>query len=121
MSLITAFNKILFDFMDELICKFPNDEQLSYYKNMILLLKKTNPKQVVLYYKQYIEQYNEYIFNRNELFFLDNDYGEKSGGNEWSLLEGMRIKVLWKDMSDISKNACWEYFNLLSKIALKIN
>jgi len=121
MSLISAFNKNLFDFVDELTEKFPEDENLPYYKNMLLLLKKTNPKQIVLYYKQYIEPYNQYIFSKDESFFLNNDYGEDKGGNQWSLLEGMRMKVLWKEMSDISKNACWEYFNLLSKIALKVN
>lgn len=120
MTIIKAFNKTILKFIEELELKYSEDTDISVYKNSIILLDKTNAKLVPYYYKKYVYIYKEYIDNKNEQFFLDNDFQEETGGSEWCLVKGMRLKNYWKDLSDTSKDVVWEYFNTLNKLVENI-
>ena len=120
MSIIKAFNKTLIRFIDELENKYPQDNDISVYKNSVILLDKTNPKLISNYYKIYVYIYKDYIDNKNEQFFLDNDFEEQTGGSEWCFVRGMRIKKYWKDLSEKSKDVVWEYFSTLNKLCENI-
>jgi hypothetical protein len=121
MTIVKAFNKTLIKFIEELEEKFPQEEDISVYKNSIILLDKTNAKLVSYYYKLYVYIYKPYIDNKDENFFLQNDFSEQTGGSEWCLVRGMRLKNYWKDLSDKSKDVVWEYFSTLNKLAENIN
>ena len=120
MTIIKAFNKTLLKFIEELELKYPQETDISVYKNSIILLDKTNAKLVPYYYKIYVYIYKEYIDQKNEQFFLDNDFQEHTGGSEWCLVRGMRLKNYWKDLSDTSKDVVWEYFTTLNKLVENI-
>ena len=119
-TIIKAFNKTLINFINELENKYPHESDISTYKNSVIFLDKTNPKLVVDYYKQYVYIYKNYIDNKNEDFFLDNDFKEHTGGSEWCFVRGMRLKEYWKDLSDKSKDAVWEYFQVLNKLCSNV-
>ena len=120
MSIIKAFNKILLNFIEELENKYPEETDISIYKNSVILLDKTNPKLISNYYKIYVYIYKDYIDEKNESFFLNNDFNEETGGSEWCFVRGMRLKKYWKDLSDKSKDAVWEYFLTLNKLVENI-
>ena len=120
MSIIKAFNKILLNFIKELENKYPEETDISIYKNSVILLDKTNPKLISNYYKIYVYIYKDYIDEKNESFFLNNDFNEETGGSEWCFVRGMRLKKYWKDLSDKSKDAVWEYFLTLNKLVENI-
>jgi len=120
MSIIKAFNKILLNFIEELENKYPEETDISIYKNSVILLDKTNPKLIPNYYKIYVYIYKDYIDKKNESFFLNNDFNEETGGSEWCFVRGMRLKKYWKDLSDKSKDAVWEYFLTLNKLVENI-
>ncbi len=119
-TIIKAFNKTLLKFIEELELKYPQETDISVYKNSIILLDKTNPKLVPYYYKMYVYIYKDYIDQKNEQFFLDNNFEEHTGGSEWCLVRGMRLKNYWKDLSDTSKDVVWEYFTTLNKLVENI-
>jgi hypothetical protein len=121
MTIVKAFNKTLIKFIEELEDKFPQEEDISVYKNSIILLDKTNAKLVSYYYKLYVYIYKSYIDNKDENFFIQNDFNDQTGGSEWCLVRGMRFKNYWKDLSDKSKDVVWEYFSTLNKLAENIN
>ena len=120
MTIIKAFNKTLLKFIEEFELKYPEETDITVYKNSIILLDKTNPKLVPYYYKIYVYIYKQYIDDKNEDFFLDNDFKEETGGSEWCLVRGMRLKNYWKDLSDKSKDVVWEYFSTLNKLVENI-
>ena len=120
MTIIKAFNKTLLKFIEELELKYPEETDITVYKNSIILLDKTNPKLVPYYYKIYVYIYKQYIDDKNEDFFLDNDFKEETGGSEWCLVRGMRLKNYLKDLSDKSKDVVWEYFSTLNKLVENI-
>jgi len=119
-TIIKAFNKTLLKFIEELEVKYPEETDISVYKNSILLLDKTNAKLVPYYYKIYVYIYKQYIDDKNENFFLDNDFKEQTGGSEWCFVRAMRLKNYWKDLSDKSKDVVWEYFSTLNKLVENI-
>ena len=120
MTIIKAFNKTILKFIEELELKYPQETDITVYKNSIILLDKTNPKLVPYYYRIYVYIYKQYIDDKNENFFLDNDFKEETGGSEWCLVRGMRLKNYWKDLSDKSKDVVWEYFSTLNKLVENI-
>ena len=120
MTIIKAFNKTLLKFIDELEIKYPEETDISIYRNSILLLDKTNAKLVPHYYKIYVYIYKDYIDQKNEKFFLDNDFEEETGGSEWCLVRAMKLKDYWNELSDKSKQAIWDYFSTLNKLCENI-
>ena len=47
MSLLTAFNTQIINFLDEMIKIYPNDLDFLTFKNAITLFKKTNPRKIL--------------------------------------------------------------------------
>ena len=75
-SLYIAFDKQLTEFNDQLIARFPNDNQdFKVFKNGIRLLKTTSSDGTIhRLFKKHIEEYRNNIESRNEQFFMENDF-----------------------------------------------
>ena len=53
-TLLTAFNTQLSTFIDELTVLCPEDNDFKVFKNAFLLLKKSNPRQISIFFSKYI-------------------------------------------------------------------
>ena len=120
MSLLTAFCNQSINFATELENLFPEENDIKAYKNNLLFLKKTNPRSMVKYFKEYTNPYISYIQSRDERFFLGLSYDESMGGDKYSMTKAIEFKKLWKEMSPQSKKACWEYFEALLLLSNKL-
>jgi len=120
MSLLTAFCNQSINFVTELENLFPEENDIKTYKNNLLFLKKTNPRSMVNYFKQYINPYIQYIELRDERFFLGLPYDESMGGDKYSMMKAIEFKKLWGNMSEQSKIACWQYFEILLALSNKL-
>ena len=49
-TILTAFNTQLATFIDELILLCPEDNDFKVFKNAFLLLKRTNPRQISIFF-----------------------------------------------------------------------
>ena len=113
------------NFINELRELYPKDLDIAFAKNTIFLLKKTNPKKLLIYFKEYIYQFKEQIMNKDENFFLKRDYNNIKNvevrGIENSFNSIMNLKRYWVSMSENTKNNIWLYLQVLIKLSDKIS
>ena len=75
---LTAFNNIIFKFIDDLIETFPEENDFKVYKRTLTLLKTANAKTMCTLFKNYSYIYREKILSNDESFFLQTEYKEKA-------------------------------------------
>lgn len=121
MSILTAFNNIIIDFVDDCISVFPSDPEFKTYKNALLLLKKYNPKKIVDTFKEYVSLYREQLVSKDEQFFLNNSFKEVEKYNNEEIFNVInRIKTYWKDLTSENKQKIWKYIEVLIQLSDKI-
>jgi len=124
MSILTAFNTQIINFLDETINLYPNDLDFSTFKNAILLLKKTNPRKIYELFNLYIDSYRGKIMNRDETFFISEckyqeftNYQEYYKNNSIDISHVIdKLKLYWTDLSDNNKDKIWKYLEILIKL-----
>lgn len=122
---LTAFNNIIFEFVDDLIATFPEENDFKVYKRTLSLLKSANAKKMCLIFKNYSYEYRDKIINKDETFFLKNSYDNiKEGyGNDDQTVEGIieKLKNYWNELSNENKETIWQYLNTMIKLSDFIN
>ena len=123
MSVLNAFTSQMESFSKEICDLYPNDADLRLGHNMIILLKKTNPRKLLQFYDNYVLDYRDQIDNKNEDFFIDHDFSDVADKNRnekmtFNLVN--KIKEYWKDLSDSNKETTWKYFQVLNKLSDKL-
>jgi len=116
----SGFNKIIDQFIDNLIQLLPNNNDLKVFKSKFHQLRFAQPivaKQILKTFAIKLIKYKEHILSKNEKFFtedlkIDNNY----------LAEAIKIKDLWKNnLKDNNKKIIWKYFFIMLKMASKMN
>jgi len=112
MSRYSAFNSLMFEFIDELIETFPEEKELKVFKNAALSLKKANHKKLVETFMAEVSQYSDQIMNKDENFILNTN-------NEF--LKKINLCKWWTDdLSSNTKDAIWQYMNTLIMLGTTI-
>ena len=121
-TLLTAFNTQLSTFIDELILLCPEDNDFKLFKNAFLLLKRTNPRQISVFFTKYIyiSDFKKKIVEKDETFFLDNSYEtvthDIDSSQENILMTINKLKNYWKDLTETNKENIWKYLSNLIKL-----
>lgn len=119
-TILTAFNTQLATFIDELILLCPEDNDFKVFKNAFILLKRTNPRQISIFFTKYISDFKKKILEKDETFFLDNNYENVTqdidSSQENILMTINKIKNYWKDLSETNKENIWKYLSNLIKL-----
>jgi hypothetical protein len=122
--LLKAFNKHLFEFIDETIKVFPNNKDLIKSREYLDTLKKGNPTIIIKIWNQKVNTlYKKEIDDGNIEYFLNKDYREDLGENQvgkdiLNVFENSFRKPM-KDLDENSKQAFLKYFQLLSNLSEK--
>jgi len=118
MSVLSAFNSVIMNLLDDCILIFKDDKDFKIYKRGLGVVVKYNPKQVHTVFKEYLDQYRPYIDTKNEKFFLENNFDEvKKYNNEEIFTVINKIKSYWSTLDDHNKNKVWDYFSLLAQLS----
>ena len=121
MSVLSAFNNIILNFLDDCILIFKDDNDFKIYKRGLEVVIKYNPRKIYTFFKEYLEIYRPYIEQKNEAFFLQNNFEEvKKYNNEEIFTVIHKIKTCWIKLDDINKEKVWDYFKILAKLSDKI-
>jgi hypothetical protein len=76
-SLLRAFNTHFFDFIEDLLGIFPNNNDLVLAKSSFDTIKKANPTAIIKSWIKFVYlPYKEVIDNGDISFFFDKDYSE---------------------------------------------
>ena len=124
MSYLSAFTNQLEAFSSELSVMFPEDVDLKMALNMIKLVKKANPRKLLVVFDKFTTDYKTDIMARDENFFIKHDFNEladKTGKSDYTYSLVTQLKSHWTEMSQESKDATWQYFIVLFKLSEKVN
>jgi hypothetical protein len=73
--IVKGFNKHFEEFIEDVQSIFPEDDEVITMKNLIFMLKKTNPRLIMEGWNMYISTpYKEPIDNGDISFFINKDY-----------------------------------------------
>lgn len=112
MSSTQSFNEMLLQFVDELILTFPEETQLQRYKSALESLIKANAKKPMEMCASALGPHAQKIYVRDGTFFDDCPV----------LFDRIEIKRLWqKDISDNTRDAIWQYLNVLLSLATTVS
>ena len=122
--LLKAFNKHLFEFIDDIITIFPEKKEISTSKDYLETLKTANPTILIKIWFTYIyEPYKTEIGNGDINFFLEKDYSQDISkiANSEKILEVIdsSLRVPLTQMNNENKAKCIKYVQLLSTISDK--
>lgn len=124
-SILRAFNTHLFDFMDDLIGIFPNNNDLVLAKSSFDTIKKANPTAIIKAWLKFVyHPYKDVIDNGDISFFFDKDYSDDlstvSNANKiLNIIDTLRSPI--KEMGDTNKEHTIKYIQNLSKLSMMYN
>ena len=124
-SVITkAFNKQFFDFLEDIICVFPDNNEIQVAKSYFITIKKANPTCLIKVWYEYVyKPYSTEIDQGDIMFFLTKDYSSDVHLNKDYVLkvidESLRKPLL--SMDETNKAQCAKYVKILTDLCKRYN
>lgn len=122
---LTAFNNHFSEFIDDILSIFPDNRDVLNAKNSLVLLRKSNPKIIVKFWRNYIvRNYQAQIEAGDCDFFLKKDYrldieSTSSGAAADGIVEAIeRFRTPLATLPADELQKCVKYIQNLSKISL---
>ena len=119
--LMKAFNTHFFDFMNDIIRVFPENENIIVAKKSFEMVKRANPTSIIkVWYSHIYLKYADVIDAGNVDFFFDKDYSEDLAtmANSKEIMKIIdNIREPLRNTSDVNKEHSVEYIKNLTKIA----
>ena len=124
-SILRAFNTHFFDFIEDLLGIFPNNNDLVLAKSSFDTIKKANPTAIIKSWVKFVYiPYKDVIDNGDISFFFDKDYSDDlsavSNANKiLNIIDTLRTPI--KEMGDTNKEHTIKYIQNLSKLSMMYN
>jgi len=121
-TLMQAFNKHLFDFLDDIIAIFPDNSDIAVTKTTFTTIKKANPTVIMkAWYKFVYAPYKEVIDAGDINFFFEKDYGNDlanvaNAGEIMNVIDKLRQPI--KNMNEQNKEHSMKYIQNLSQLSM---
>ena len=112
-SYVKIFNQLMDEFFRELIESFPEETKIKVHYHLFQTLCSTNIKKPCVDFMTGSVPYLEKICMKDEDFFTSDDKPQ--------LLTSMNIQNIWTpDLSEVTKNAIWNYIKSFFTIGINI-
>jgi|JI10StandDraft_1071094.scaffolds.fasta_scaffold02467_4 hypothetical protein len=129
MSLLSGFNNLLDQFLDELVLTFPELKDLRTIQTLVSLLRKMNARLVLDNFISVAGRYREKILAKDATFFENlsnwkNDpyFQTEYAQNSEEIFQRLVVfKDVWVDLTDNNKQTIWTYFRQLLIIGARAN
>ena len=121
-TLMRAFNKHFFEFLDDIITIFPENKDIVIAKTSFDTIKRANPSAILKAWFTYVySPYKDVIDNGNITFFFEKDYrgdlANLSNSNDiMKMIDKIREPI--RSMSDTNKEHSMKYIQNLSKLSM---
>ncbi len=114
-NLIKAFNKLVFQFNDDLIAVFPQESDFKLSKHTFELLDKVNYKKIFELVGPHLLMHKSYIEVRDENFFITTDASQYVETEDLIIIK--KLRDYWKqDMTPENKEKVWSYLTNALKL-----
>jgi len=122
MSILTAFNDHFTEFINDIHCVFPDNNDILFAKNSFAAIRKANPKIIIKVWNTYIaKKYQSEIESGNIDFFISKDYAQDlvNSNNSNKIMESIdRLRNPIKSMNPEDQAKTMKYIQNLSKLAV---
>jgi hypothetical protein len=120
-NILTAFNDHFIEFVSDIQNVFPDDSDILTTKNMLVAIRRANPKMIVKIWNSFIvSKYKDEIEAGNIDFFINKDYSQdvSSASNSDKIMEAIdRLRDPIKKMSLEDQAKTMKYIQNLTKLA----
>jgi hypothetical protein len=123
MTILKAFNNHFMEFVDDVQTIFPNDKDIKKAKTAIGMLKRANPKMIIMIWKQHITApYKQQIEDGDLSFFLNKDYSDDVNstnlGESSEILSAIdRLREPIRNMGEDNQQKSMKYIQNLTKLS----
>ena len=119
-QVIKAFNDHFVEFLEDIQRVFPDDADIATVKNILIAMRKANPKLIILTFKECVSGVYHKEIDRGDLeFFINKDYGKDMGEGSISNAVLKKIDCLRdpvKQMNDDDQKKAIKYIQNLTKL-----
>ena len=123
-NLVTVFNDHFAEFVNDIHSVFPNDADILTAKNVLLTIRKANPKLLVKIWIKYVySPYKPQIDAGDINFFITKDYSSDLSKNDNAdkIMESIdRLRKPVKEMSPENQATTMKYIQNLSKLSMLV-
>ena len=121
-STVKTFNNQIYNLINTLSKRFPEDKDIKLAVTVIETLKATNPKKSIDVFLLYAYKYRDRIMSQDETFFLDRDYSTANSEEikkKFSVNIIQNLKDNWTSLDSDERNNIWKYLKVLIKLTDK--
>lgn len=122
MSVLKAFNNHFMEFVDDVQSIFPENNDIKKAKNGIEMLRKANPRMIIMIWKEHITTpYQAQIEAGDISFFIDKDYTRdvSQADNARSIMEAVdRLRGPIREMGTENQSKAMKYIQNLTKLSM---
>ena len=112
-KVIEEFNKTLDEFINKMILQFPEETKLKTYYSAYKVTRMYDKTMPLKIYMGGCLQFSEQIKNRDTNFFAKRKAFVNKIAQASSFTDDTGLVNYWENLSDISKNAIWDYIQTL--------
>lgn len=117
--ILKTFSNHIQDFIEDVERVFPEDRDIRRAKTAIETLKKTNPRLLILGWKEHVSvKYGETIMAGDISFFLEKDYNTDVEGDMTILDAIRRLREPIKQMGSDNQTKVMKYIQNLTKLSI---
>ena len=127
--MLSAFNNLLQQFIQEMIIEFPYLGELRTIETLVSMMRRVNPRMILVNFLDVAGCYYEKILTEDIGFFEDLNnwksdprFAIEANGKEEQMFQKLVVfKTVWEDVSEANKKTIWTYFKQLVVIGAKAN
>ena len=119
---IKTFNNQIYNLVNTLSKRFPQDKDIKLAVTVIETLKATNPKKSIDVFLLYAYKYRDRIMTQEESFFLEKEYSTASSEevkSQFSVNIIQNLKDNWGSLDANERENIWKYLKVLIKLTDK--
>jgi hypothetical protein len=132
MSYLSTFNNLIEEFITKLSESYPENQEFSHLKTLIVILKKTNPRKTVTLFNKHCLRYREQIVNKDSHFILTHDFIKDQNDSinnledidndkeEYVFNIMIKLRDYWSHMDTDTIDNIWKYLNLFILLSDKL-
>lgn len=112
-KVIDEFNKTLDEFINKMILQFPEETKLKTYYSAYKVTRMYDKTMPLKIYMGGCLEFSEQIKNRDTNFFAKRKAFVNKIAQASSFTDDTGLVNYWENLSDVSKNAIWDYIQTL--------
>ena len=121
---LKAFNKHFFEFIDDIVRIFPDNQNIIESRDLMITLKKANPTLIIKTWQYFIwNPYQDQILNGDIDFFIEKDYTHdlRYMNNSKEIIKAIEttIRDPLRAMDDTNRRHCIQHLQVVSKLSSK--